>query len=95
MSDRMESLIQELEQRTEYVVTLLRDVGEDIDVEQGKNAFAFVLGRDSDNAVVVEGTVSGDGQEANVTVWAVRDGRREDLSTLEIDGQIFHSLKLT
>lgn len=92
--DPMETLIQELEQRTEYVITLLRDVGDDIDAEQEKGAFAFVLGRDSDNAIVVEGTVSGDAKEAMVTVWAVRDGARADVSTLEIDGQILHSLTL-
>ena len=41
-----------------------------------------------------EGTVSGDNEEGVVTIWGVRDGARADVSTLEIDGQIMHTLKL-
>lgn len=90
----MNSLIEDLEARTEYVITLLRDSDSDMDADPGRGAFAFVLGRDSDNAIVVEGTVAGDRSESVVTIWAVRDGARVDISTIEIDGQILHSLKL-
>ena len=92
--DPMDTLIEELEARTEVVVTMLRDVGTDMDGAPEKGAFAFVLGRNSDNAISVEGTVSGDNEEGVVTIWGVRDGARADVSTLEIDGQIMHTLKL-
>jgi len=90
----MGTLIEQLESRTEYVITLIRAAGSDVDREPGTNAFAFVLGSSSDDAIVVEGGVSGDGLSATATIWAVRDGRRADLSTLEIDGQIMLTLPL-
>lgn len=94
-SNPMHPLITELEARTEYVITMLRQADSDMDSDPGKGAFAFVLGRDSDNAIVVEGSVTGDRGEAVVTIWAVREGERVDISTVEIDGQIMHSLKLS
>jgi len=92
--DPMTTLIGQLEERTEYVITFMRSEDGDMDRDPGTNAFAFVIGRNSDNAIVVEGTISGDGRSATTTLWAVRDGRRADLSTLEIDGQIMHTLTL-
>jgi len=94
MDDPMNTLIEELEERTEYVITFHRTEGADMDRDPGQNAFAFVIGRDSDNAIVVEGGISGDNMTATTTIWAMRDGKRADVSTLEIDGQILHSIPL-
>jgi len=92
--DPMDTLIGQLEARTEYVITFMRALGADMDRDPGTNAFAFVIGSNAENALVVEGGIAGDGLSATATIWAVRDGRRADLSSLEIDGQIMHTLIL-
>lgn len=86
--------IEELEARTSYVIRLARTVASDLDDNEPDNAFAFILGADEDNAIVVEGTVTGDGAEAMLTVWALRDGRKVPVSVLEIDEQLLLTLKL-
>jgi hypothetical protein len=92
----MNALMEDLDKRYQVVVSLMREEGSDVDrdptVEQG--AFAFVLGHDSNNAIVVEGTTAGDDSMAMVTVWGMRDGERVQLSTLELGEQVMHSLLL-
>ena len=92
----MNALMEDLDRRYQVVVSLMRNEGSDIDrdptAEQG--AFAFVMGHDSDNAIVVEGTSSGDDSMATVTVWGMRHGERVALSTFELDEQVMHSLTL-
>lgn len=71
----MEELLEDLESRTDYVITLWRTEENDMDAE-AKNAFAFVLGKPEGAAIIIEGTVSGDGLEAVVTAWATNQHGR-------------------
>jgi hypothetical protein len=80
--------IEALEDRTSYVIRLMRVEDSSLDDGEPDNAFAFILGTDEDNALVVEGTVSGDNGEAIATLWALRDGRKVPVSVLEIDDQL-------
>jgi hypothetical protein len=86
--------LEELDARTAYVVRLQRVQESDVDEGTPDNAFAFILGPDEDNSLVVEGTVTGDGAEAIFTVWGVRDGRKVPLSLLEVDDQLMISHRL-
>ena len=90
----MRDLVEELENRFEYVVTLMRNGPDSMDEVDGKGAFAFVLGRNSENALVIEGGSSGDGREVAAVVWGVRHGKRERLALLEMDEQMFISLNI-
>jgi hypothetical protein len=65
-----DELLDALEERTEYILTLQRDEESGLDEENVKGAFAFVLGGPENNLLIVEGRTSGDGKEAVVTVWA-------------------------
>jgi len=94
MDDPAQDLMEQLEERFEYVVTMHRDVGASMDEAPEKGAFAFVIGRDSDNTMVIEGTTTGDGRTAIATIWALRDGRREELTITEIDGQVMLTANL-
>ena len=90
----MMTIVEELEDRFQFVVTLMRQMPDSIDDEQQKGAFAFVIGTDSDNCLIIEGSTSGDGAEATATIWSVQGGKREALSMLEYDGQILLSMPL-
>jgi hypothetical protein len=90
----MRDLVEELETRFEYVVTLMREGPDNIDEVDGKGAFAFVLGTDSENALVIEGGSSGDGREVAAVVWGVRQGARERLAMFEMNEQLFISLNI-
>jgi hypothetical protein len=94
LHDPLDDLRKVLAERTEYVITFHRLTEVDMDTDPNKNAFAFLIGSDSDNAIVVEGDISGDGMTATATVWAVSGGKRADMSMIEIDGQIMHSIPL-
>jgi hypothetical protein len=92
--DPMQELIDELEARTEYVVSFHRIAEADMDRDPSPNAFAFLIGADSDNALIVEGGISGDGATATTTVWAISGGKRGNMQTIDLDGQMMHSISL-
>ena len=82
----MQKLLEDLESRTQYVVTLWRTGAEDMDRSNSTNAFAFVIGKEADKALVIEGSVSGDGKTAVVTAWGItEDGGKEEPSTTVFD----------
>lgn len=90
----MTTIVHELEERFQFVVTLMRQLPDSMDDEGRKGAFAFVIGTDSDNCLVIEGSTSGDGAEASATIWSVQGGKRGALSMLELDGQVLLSIPL-
>jgi hypothetical protein len=57
--DPMDTLIGQLEARTEYVITFMRALGADMDRDPGTTAFAIVIGSNAENALVVEGGIAG------------------------------------
>jgi hypothetical protein len=84
----MDELLEELEARTEIVVTMQLDTLGSVDEPPGKNAFAFVLGSPGGAALVIEGTVSGDGKEAVVTAWALDGNGRVTPQVLVLDDSV-------
>ena len=91
---QMRELVDELEERFEYVVTMIRTGRESLDEQNGKKAFAFIIGTDSENALIIEGSVSGDGKQATATVWGITDGARATLSPIEMEEQWLVALQL-
>lgn len=91
----MNELLEDLESRTQYVVTLWRTGEEDMDREAPTNAFAFVIGKEESNALVIEGSVSGDGKSAVVTAWATtQDGEKLEPQTTVFDRTVMISQHL-
>ena len=88
----MVDIAAQLEERFEYVVTMMRQIDVTIDEPDGKGAFAFILGVDSENCLIIEGNLTGDGNEAQATIYGIQEGRRGEISTFELDGQIMHSM---
>lgn len=89
----LERLVTDLKQRFEFVVTLKRHGPDDMDTTD-KQAFAFVIGGDSDNALIIEGGVSGDGRDAHATVWGLTDGVVTTPTHVELDGRLAASLPI-
>lgn len=89
----LQDLTSELRKRFEYVVTLKRDEQDSLDMG-GTLGFALVIGGDSDNALVIEASVSGDGGDAMATIWGVSDGQPADLNVLEYDRHYAMSVPL-
>ena len=89
----LQQLVMELRTRFEFVVTLKRHAVDSMD-ENAKQAFAFVLGGDSDNALVIEGGISGDGDDAHAIVWGIVDGEVTAPGQFELDGRVVLTLPL-
>lgn len=91
--EHLRELVDQLERRFEYVITMGRhELREDeMDAAQGKGAFAFVVGGDSDNALVMECSITGDGAEANITLWGLVKGGKVPLTLTEFNGELLVS----
>ena len=89
----LQRLVTELRRRFEFVVTLKRHAPDSMDTAD-KQAFAFVLGGDSDNALIIEGGISGDGADGQVSVWGMADGEVVAPAMFEYDGRIALTLPL-
>ena len=91
----MAELVDRVRERFEYVITILRSAEDSLDNHDGKKAFAFIIGSDSDNALVIEGSVTGDGKQATATIWGITDGARATINTMEMDEQWLLSIPLS
>lgn len=88
MTLSLDELLDNLESRTEYVVSLTSDTESTMDTPDDTNAFAFVLYADGGNMLVVEGRVTGDNKEAVVTVWSAGEDGQLTPTVSELAGTV-------
>jgi hypothetical protein len=92
--EHLAKLCARLEDRFEYVITMGRHEEESMD-DTGTGAFAFIIGGDSDNALVLECAIAGDGAAGQFTIYGLTDGERVPLSMVEMNGEVMISHPLT
>lgn len=91
--EHLRELVDQLEQRFEYVITMGRHElrPDEMDDARHKGAFAFIVGGDSDNALIMECSITGDGALANLTLWGMVDGQKVPLTVLEASNDVLVS----
>ena len=75
---KYDDLVEEAEKTAEMAIGMRRDIHSDLD-EKEKAAFAFVLGTEVGDVMVVSGDISGDGKELPATVTTYIGGEPADV----------------
>ena len=87
-----DDLLVEAEGRAQTVVAMQRDQEADVDdMSDRRAAFAFVLGTDDGDAMIVMATISGDGKELTATIETHSKGVPVEASVM----QMGHSVLVT
>ena len=91
----LDELVADLTEQGDYIMDIHRHTASSVDGEEARSAVAMVLrpSADSEHALVISGSISGDNSEATATIWAFRDGVQVDVDPVMLDA-LFISTRL-
>ena len=83
---KLDELAEKAEEKAQVVVTMTREESDVLD--DGQAAFAFVLGTEAGDAMIISATISGDGKELTASITSYAVGEPVDPMILQVGNSV-------